>query len=147
MSGEQQSTNVSSYFEQLAETIAEYEATYLLFSELRDINFGVVLRKNIADVFYFLQPEIKLFWQKNNDLVAVYKKNTHDTLLSCLVKIRFLLSNDKILKEIFEEYEECSNDAHLQSVKYGKPLYATMKINLIKNKKLNKYIEFHWCVK
>ncbi len=99
MSGEQQSTNVSSYFEQLAETIAEYEATYLLFSELRDINFGVVLRKNIADVFYFLQPEIKLFWQKNNDLVAVYKKNTHDTLLSCLVKIRFLLSNDKILKE------------------------------------------------
>ena len=55
--------------------------------------------------------------------------------------------DDKILKEIFEEYEECSNDAHLQSVKYGKPLYETMKINLIKNKKLNKYIEFHWCVK
>ncbi|MBR6663723.1 MAG: hypothetical protein IKL33_02740 [Alphaproteobacteria bacterium] len=99
MSEEQQLTSVGLYLEQLAENITEYEATYLLFSELRDINFGATLRKNIADVFYFLQPEIKLFWLKNNDLVAVYKKNTRDTLLSCLVKIRFLLTEDKKLNE------------------------------------------------
>lgn len=55
--------------------------------------------------------------------------------------------DDKILAELFDEFEKCSNDAHLQSFLLNKDLNETMKVNLIKNKKLNKYIEFHWCAK
>ena len=74
MSEVQETTSLGLYLEQLGENIAEYEATYLLFSELKNVSFGVAMRKNISDVFYFLQPEIRLFWMNNNDLIAVYRK-------------------------------------------------------------------------
>lgn len=55
--------------------------------------------------------------------------------------------DDEILREIIGEFNECSNDGYIEAVIHKKPLFDTIKINLIKNELLNKYIDFYWCAK
>lgn len=78
-----------------------YEALYLNIHNLQNQNLKAVNRQGLLDTFAALSPEAaaKSFVLHNDDLVVVFNKNSHDEILSCLVKIRFMFHDDPLLKD------------------------------------------------
>ena len=78
-----------------------YEALYLNINNLQNQNLKAVNRQGLLDTFAALSPEAaaKSFVLHNDDLVVVFNKNSHDEILSCLVKIRFMFHDDPLLKD------------------------------------------------
>lgn len=78
-----------------------YEALYLNIHNLQNQNLKAVNRQGLLDTFAALSPEAaaRSFVLHNDDLVVVFNKNSHDEILSCLVKIRFMFHDDPLLKD------------------------------------------------
>ena len=75
-----------------------YEVLYLSISKLQNTVLKNSERKILKDTFLLLSAEVKIVELYNNDLVIFYKKEMHDVMLSCLVKARFLLQDDDVVK-------------------------------------------------
>lgn len=76
------------------------EVLYLKLHALQNQTLNSANRQALQDTFADFAPEskVKLFELHNEDLLVAYSKSWHDEILSCLVKIRFLLHDDPVLK-------------------------------------------------
>lgn len=83
-----------------AEGMGACGVLYLKLSALQSQTLNSANRQALQDTFVDFAPEakVKVFELHNEDLLVVYGKNWHDEILSCLVKIRFLLHDDPMLK-------------------------------------------------
>lgn len=86
------------YLQQISEKMASYEALALGIHRLYNSNLKATGRKSILEVFAVLGANIKIFGLLNGDLLFIYPKEKHDEVSSCLVKVRFLLQSDPLLK-------------------------------------------------
>lgn len=77
------------------------EALYLSVHNLQNQNLKAVNRQALLDTFAALSSDAQAstFSLHNDDLIVVFNKESHDEILSCLVKVRFLFHDDPLLKE------------------------------------------------
>jgi len=71
---------------------------YVCLHKLTNVKLRSTNKKAVNDTFNSLLPDGKLFVLSNDDLVVVYDKSKHEEALSCLVKLRFLLHDDPIIR-------------------------------------------------
>ncbi len=86
------------YLQQISENLDSYEALGLGMHRLSNINLKATARKSVLEVFAVLGANIKAFGLLNSDLLFIYPKDKRDEISSCLVKVRFLLQEDPLLK-------------------------------------------------
>lgn len=86
------------YLQQISEAITNYEALVLGIHCLYNSNLKTTGRKSILEVFAAIGANIKVFGLLNGDLLFIYPKTKRDEISSCLVKVRFLLQEDPLLK-------------------------------------------------
>lgn len=122
-----------------------YEVLYLSISMLQNKVLKNSERKMLKDVFSLVSAEVKIIELYNNDLVIFYKKEMHDVMLSCLVKARFLLQNNEMVKaaddllqaKIAKVYDLVSEQEELKQVIIDK---INQKQNQEKEKKQDDFV-------
>ena len=141
-------SNESAIFEFLQKIEREgmaYEVLYLSVSMLQNKVLKSSEQKMLKNIFSLLSVEVKVIELYNNDLVVFYKKEMHDEILSCLVKARFLLQDDEVVKvaddllqaKIAKVYDLMSEQEKLKQAIIDK---VNQKSNLEKRKKQDDFV-------
>ena len=88
------------YIDKVIHSGEMYSALIMRFYKLKDSNLKLSIQQNISDIFASLNENTKVFHLQNFNSVIVFKTQINDEILSCLVKLKFILQNDPILKNI-----------------------------------------------
>ena len=91
---------VAEYLRRLDDSVSEYDAIYINVSKLESKNIRDSHRQELADTFaaFVSKAMARYFWFANEDVIVIYNRRIKDEILSCLVKIRFMFHDDKLLK-------------------------------------------------
>ncbi|MBE6448232.1 MAG: hypothetical protein E7018_02915 [Alphaproteobacteria bacterium] len=89
---------VFDYLRKLEQKGIDGAVLYVCLHKLTNVKLRSTNKKAVNDTFNSLLPDGKLFVLSNDDLVVVYDKSKHEEALSCLVKLRFLLHDDPIIR-------------------------------------------------
>lgn len=89
---------VFDYLRKLEQKGIDGAVLYVCLHKLTNVKLRSTNKKAVNDTFNSLLPDGKLFVLSNDDLVVVYDKSKHEEALSCLVKLRFLLHDDPVIR-------------------------------------------------
>ena len=93
-------TIIFDYLRKLDVSIGNYGALYLCVHKLQGQNLRSADRQALNDTFTNLSEAARaeLFVLPNEDMIVIFNKACRDEILACLVKIRFLLHDDPLIK-------------------------------------------------
>lgn len=94
-------TVIFDYLRKLDSAISDFCALYLCVHKLQIQNLRSTDKQALNDTFLNLSENAKaeLFILPNEDMVVIFNKNCRDEVLACLVKIRFILHDDPLIKD------------------------------------------------
>ena len=93
-------TVIFDYLKKLDDAISDYYALFLSIHKLQNQNLRSTEKQALCDTFLNLSEAAKaeLFFLPNEDMVVVFNKKCKDEILACLVKVRFILHDDPLIK-------------------------------------------------
>ena len=100
-------TVIFDYLRKLDSAVGNYCALFLSVHKLQNQNLRSTDKQALSDTFLGLSEAAKaeLFILPNEDMVVIFNRMCRDEVLACLVKIRFILHDDPLLKDA-EDLEE-----------------------------------------
>ncbi len=93
-------TVIFDYLRKLDSSVGNYCALFLSVHKLQNQNLRSTDKQALSDTFLGLSEAAKaeLFILPNEDMVVIFNRMCRDEVLACLVKIRFILHDDPLLK-------------------------------------------------
>ena len=86
------------YLDQAAKNTGKYSALILNLYKLQDTSILISIQQKVTEVFVPVAANAKTFHLNNNIAVIVFDIRSKDEILSCMVKLKFLLQKDPSLK-------------------------------------------------
>ncbi|MBE6453060.1 MAG: hypothetical protein E7012_06200 [Alphaproteobacteria bacterium] len=117
------------YLDQAAKNTGKYSALILNLYKLQDTSILISIQQKVTEVFVPVAANAKTFHLNNNIAVIVFDIRSKDEILSCMVKLKFLLQKDPSLKnnddleasgiakfyDISTQIDEIKNDATIST--------------------------------
>ena len=113
-------TIILDYMRKMENDLGAYKALYLKTGSLQDQNLRAVQRQSLIETFEDVVKKSggELFALPNDDMVVFYNRVANEEILTCLVKLRFILHDDPIIrnnpdleKSGFAKFYDLSNGA------------------------------------
>lgn len=92
------STMLFDYIDSVIRSGELYYALVLRFYKLSDNSLKLSTQQTISDIFTPLNA--KVFYLSNHNAVIIFKEQIKDEILSCLVRLKFILQSDPLLKDL-----------------------------------------------
>ncbi|MDY4842116.1 MAG: hypothetical protein SO314_07115 [Alphaproteobacteria bacterium] len=92
------------YLKNIEKDINDYKALYIKISQLENPNLKTVQKQGLLDTFDNLirKDNGEIFSLPNDDLVVAYRAKAKEEIQACIIKIRFILHDDKLIKDNFD---------------------------------------------
>ena len=92
------------YLKNIEKDINDYNALYIKISQLENPNLKTVQKQGLLDTFDNLirKDNGEIFSLPNDDLVVAYRAKAKEEIQACIIKIRFILHDDKLIKDNFD---------------------------------------------
>ena len=93
-------TIIWDYLRKIEKDQDNYRALYLATSKLQNQNMRAVQRQSLIETFETVIKKSggEIFALPNDDTVVFYNKTAKEEILACLVKLRFILHDDPLIK-------------------------------------------------
>ncbi len=95
---------IMDYLKNLEKDIGNFNALYIKISKLENPNLKTVQKQGLLDTFDNITRKNngEIFSLPNDDLVVVYRAIAKEEIQACIIKIRFILHDDKLIKDNFD---------------------------------------------
>lgn len=92
------------YLKNIEKDINDYNALYIKISRLENPSLKTVQKQGLLDTFDNLirKNNGEIFSLPNDDLVVVYRIKAKEEIQACIIKVRFILHDDKLIKDNFD---------------------------------------------
>lgn len=92
------------YLKNIEKDINDYNALYIKINQLENPNLKTVQKQGLLDTFDNLirKNNGEIFSLPNDDLVVVYRAKAKEEVQACIIKIRFILHDDRLIKDNFD---------------------------------------------
>ena len=113
-------TVIFDYLRKMEKSLDDYRALYLETGRLENRNMRAVQRQSLIETFETVIKKSggELFALPNDDVVVFFKRTAQEEILTCLVKLRFILHDDPLIrnnpdleKSGFARFYDLSNGA------------------------------------
>ncbi len=94
-------TIIWDYLRKIEKDQDDYRALYLATGKLQNQNMRAVQRQSLIETFEQVIKKSggEIFALPNDDTVVFYNKNSKEEILACLVKLRFILHDDPLIRD------------------------------------------------
>lgn len=113
-------TVIFDYLRKMEKSLDDYRALYLETGRLENRNMRAVQRQSLIETFETVIKKSggELFALPNDDVVVFFNRTAQEEILTCLVKLRFILHDDPLIrnnpdleKSSFARFYDLSNGA------------------------------------
>ena len=93
-------TIIWDYLRKIEKNQNDYRALYLGTSKLQNENMRAVQRQSLIETFEAVTKKYggELFTLPNDDMVIIFIQKAREEILACLIKLRFILHDDPLIK-------------------------------------------------
>ena len=94
-------TVILDYLRKMEKNLDDYRALYLKTGSLENQNLRAVQRQSLIETFEAViqKSSGELFALPNDDMVVFYNRSAREEILTCLVKLRFILHDDPLIRD------------------------------------------------
>lgn len=94
-------TVILDYLRKMEKSLDDYRALYLKTGSLENQNLRAVQRQSLIETFEAVIKKSggELFALPNDDMVVFYNRSAREEILTCLVKLRFILHDDPLIRD------------------------------------------------
>lgn len=94
-------TIILDYLRKMEKNLDDYRALYLKTGSLENQNLRAVQRQSLIETFEAVIKKSggELFALPNDDMVVFYNRSAREEILTCLVKLRFILHDDPLIRD------------------------------------------------
>lgn len=94
-------TVILDYLRKMEKNLDDYRALYLKTGSLENQNLRAVQRQSLIETFEAVIKKSggELFALPNDDMVVFYNRSAREEILTCLVKLRFILHDDPLIRD------------------------------------------------
>ncbi len=94
-------TVILDYLRKMEKNLDDYRALYLKTGSLENQNLRAVQRQSLIETFETVIKKSggELFALPNDDMVVFYNRSAREEILTCLVKLRFILHDDPLIRD------------------------------------------------
>ena len=94
-------TVILDYLRKMEKSLDDYRALYLKTGKLQDRSMRAVQRQSLIETFEDVIKKSggELFALPNDDMVVFFNRLAREEILACLVKLRFILHDDPIIRD------------------------------------------------
>lgn len=95
---------IMDYLKNLEKDVMDYRAIYLYISKLNNPNLKIVQKQALSDTFEYVARKSggEMFMLPNDDIVVIYKEKVREEMMACLIKVRFILHDDALIKQDYD---------------------------------------------
>ena len=95
---------VLDYLKNIEKDINDYNALYIKINQLENPSLKTVQKQGLLDTFDNLNRKNngEIFSLPNDDLVVIYRAKAKEEIQACIIKIRFILHDDRLIKDNFD---------------------------------------------
>lgn len=95
---------IMDYLKNLEKDVMDYRAIYLYISKLSNPNLKIVQKQALSDTFEYVARKSggEMFILPNDDIVVIYKEKVREEMMACLIKVRFILHDDALIKQNYD---------------------------------------------
>lgn len=95
---------IMDYLKNLEKDVMDYRAIYLYISKLSNPNLKIVQKQALNDTFEYVARKSggEMFMLPNDDIVVIYKEKVREEMMACLIKVRFILHDDALIKQDYD---------------------------------------------
>ncbi len=92
------------YLTKLEDNLGKYKALYLYGHKLNGNSLRLLSRQALLKIFENVISKFKgeVFALPNDDMIVVYNKEAQEEVWACLIKIRYMLHDDPLMKDAFD---------------------------------------------
>lgn len=93
-------TVIFDYLRKMEKSLDDYRALYLETGRLENRNMRAVQRQSLIETFETVIKKSggELFALPNDDVVVFFNRTAQEEILTCLVKLRFILHDDPLIR-------------------------------------------------
>lgn len=93
-------TVIFDYLRKIEKDIAQFQALYMHTSKLQNQSLRSAQRETLIDTFENVIKKSggEIFSLANEDMVVIFNSVSHDEVLACLVKVRFIFHDDPLIR-------------------------------------------------
>ena len=94
-------TVIFDYLRKMEKSLDDYRALYLETGRLENRNMRAVQRQSLIETFETVIKKSggELFALPNDDVVVFFNRTAQEEILTCLVKLRFILHDDPLISQ------------------------------------------------
>ncbi len=93
-------TIILDYLRKIEKDIEQYQALYMFTSKLQNQSLRSAQRQSLIETFENVIKKSggEIFALPNDDMVVIFNSLSHDEILACLVKVRFIFHDDPLIR-------------------------------------------------
>lgn len=97
-------TVIFDYLRKIEKDMAQFQALYLHTSKLQNQSLRSAQRETLVDTFENVIKKNggEIFSLANDDMVVIFNSASHDEVLACLIKVRFIFHDDPLIRNAID---------------------------------------------